>query len=326
MAKVLQWSLKKIILMIVRILLNKFDCFILIEGNRGLGKSTLAYHIVKGVAREMKKRGITDYRFVPKFALLYTRKEVLKFFHKRRASGIGDEMINVTFNRDFYDEDQKDVIKMINMNRDHENLFVGCVPSFQTLDNQIKNLCKIRLTVVRRGLAIVQTPNRSIYSKDKWDQATNEKIERDWMKKGVQRPHYSKLTTFRGVVKFRPLGVREEALYQKVKDEKRNIVAREQMGIEDLEEEKDPVKEALIKLEAGKIRNAQVLEGMAYAIDKDPETFKRAIQVKLKREGKPHKLMDYYWETKKKRGAVITDEGENLSDLINSLGEGNKKP
>jgi len=32
-------------------------------------------------------------------------------------------MINVTFNRDFYNEDQKNIIKMINMNRDHKNFF-----------------------------------------------------------------------------------------------------------------------------------------------------------------------------------------------------------
>lgn len=325
MAKVLRWSMKKLIFMIVQILLNKFDCFILIEGNRGLGKSTLAYHITKGVAREMKKLGIDDYKFIPRFALLYTRNEVIRFFHKWRSSGIGDEMINVTFNRDFYDEDQKDLIKMINMNRDHRNLFIGCVPQFQTLDSQIKNLCKIRLTVVRRGLAIVQTPNRTIYARDKWDVQSNEKIEKEWIKKGVQNPHYSKLTTFRGILKFPPLTEKMEEGYQKIKDEKRNIVAKEQMGIDVEQDERDPVIEAMIKLQQGKIRNAQVLEGMAYAIDKDPETFKRAIITKLKRQGKPHKLMDYYWENKRKKGAVITEEGENLTDLINTIVGGKGK-
>jgi hypothetical protein len=311
--------MKKFVGMVVAILLNKFDCFIVVEGNRGLGKSTLAYRILKRVAREMKHRGVDDYRFNPRIALIYTRKEVIKFFHKWKCSGIGDELINVTFNRDFYDEDQKDLIKMINMNRDHGNLFVGCVPKFQTLDSQIKGLCKIRLTVVRRGLAIIQTPNRIIYSKDNWDSATNEKIEKDWIKKKISQPHYAKLTTFRGIIKFPKLSDKEEDQYQSIKNEKRNIVAKEQMGINVEELEKDPIMDALKRLEEGKIRNAQVLEGMAYASDKDPDTFKRAIIVKLKRQGKPHKLVDYYWETKRKRGAVITEEGENLSNLISKI-------
>jgi hypothetical protein len=298
---------------------------ILIEGNRGLGKSTLAYRIAKRVAREMKSKGIDDYKFTPRFALIYTRKEVIRFFHKRNNTGIGDELVNVTFNRDFYDEDQKDLIKLINMNRDHKNLFIGCVPKFQTIDSQIKGLCKIRLTVVRRGLAIIQTPNRTIYAKDNWDTQTNEKIEREWLKKGIQKPHYSKLTTFRGIIKFQKLSDKEEEQYQSIKDEKRNIVAKEQMGINVEDIEKDPVMDALVRLEQGKIRNAQVIEGMAYACDKDPETFKKAIITKLRKQGKPHNLTDYYWENKRKRGAVITQEGENLTDLISHIAGGQKE-
>ena len=322
MGVVLQWSLKKIIQLIFNILLNKFDCFIVIEGNRGLGKSTLAYHIAKGVAKEMKRRGIDGYRFNPKVALLYQRYEVLRFFHKWKRNGIADEMINVSFNRDFYDEEQKDLIKMINMNRDHCNLFQACVPRFQTLDSQIKDLCKLKLTVVRRGIAIVQTPNRTIYARDKWDQATNEKIERDWLRKGIQNPHYSKLTTFRGLLRFPKLTIKQEILYQSVKDEKRNTVARDQMGIlDDDDDEKDPVVDAANMLKKGQIRNAQILEGMAYALGKIPDSFKRAIMSHFKKQGEQHKLSDYYWENKKKKGQVTVEEEANLHDLINSIGD-----
>lgn len=325
MPTLVQWSMRRFVDMVVRILLNKFDCFIIVEGNRGLGKSTLAYRVAKRVAREMKHRGVDDYKFNPRVALIYTRKEVIRFFHKWRCTAIGDELVNVTFNRDFYDEDQKDLIKMINMNRDHGNLFVGCVPKFQTLDSQIKGLCKIRLTVVRRGLSIIQTPNRTIYSKDNWDQATNEKIEKEWVMKKINKPHYSKLTTFRGVMKFNKLSPKEEDQYQNIKNDKRNILAKEQMGIDVGEIEKDPVVEAMQRLVEGKIRNAQVLEGMAYAHDKDPDAFKRAIMTKLKRTGKPHKLVDYYWENKRKHTHVTTEKVENLTDLISSIGGGDNQ-
>ena len=213
---VVHWSMARMIQMIVAILQNKFDCFIVIEGNRGLGKSTLAIHLARGVSREFKKQGSKEYKFNWRNALIYTKKETKRFWHKWKSVGIGDEMINVTFNRDFYNEDQKDIIKMMNMNRDHCNFFVACVPQFQTLDNQVKGLCKIRLTVVRRGVVIIQTPNRTIYVKDRWDSATNEKIERGWLAKGIKNPHYSKLTTFRGVMKFPKLREKSELRYQEV--------------------------------------------------------------------------------------------------------------
>lgn len=314
MVVVLKWSMKRTINMITKILLNKFDCCIAIEGNRGLGKSTLAYHIGKGVAREMKKRGIEGYKFHPRHALLYQRKEVIRFFHKWKASGIADEMVNVTFNRDFYNEDQKDLIKMMNMNRDHCNLFVACIPHFQNLDSQVKNLMKIRFTVVRRGIAVVQTPNRSIYGKDKWDQAVNEKIEREWLKKGIQNPQYARLTTFRGILKFPPLSNKQEEIYQKVKDDKRNLVAKDQMGIEEEEEEKDPVKETAKMLVEGKIRNHIFLEGIAVAYGRNPEGFKSSLMNELKKQGKNHKLASYYWD---KKG--VSKNAEKIDKLVGQL-------
>ena len=289
----------KMITMIVKILSKQFDCFIIIEGNRGLGKSTLAIHLTRGVAREFKKLGSKDYKFNWNNCLIYTKKETKHFWHKWRSLGIADEMINVTFNRDFYDEDQKDIIKMINMNRDHCNLFVACVPQFQTLDAQVKNLCKIRITVVRRGLAIIQTPNRTIYIKDKWDQATNEKIERDWLKKGIRNPHYTKLTTFRGMMRFPKLREASEEMYQKVKDRKRNLVAKEEMGIDVNEIEKDPIKDTIQKLKEGKVRNGVFLDGLAIAYDLNPTSFKNRLRSELNKEGISAKLLDYYWDKKK---------------------------
>lgn len=291
----------KLVYMIVKILLNDFDCFIIIEGNRGLGKSTLAIHIARKVARCFKLLGLAkQYVFNWNRSLIYTKKETKHFWHKWKSIGIADEMINVTFNRDFYDSDQKDIIKMINMNRDHANLFLACVPQFQTLDNQIKNLCKIRITVVRRGLAIIQTPNRTIYVKDKWDQATNEKLEREWLQKGINKPAYSKLTTFRGILKFPKLHPTAEAKYQAVKDRKRNLVAKEEMGIEEQKEEKDPYVDTIQRLIDGKIRNGIFLDGLAHAYDINPTTFKNKLRLELGKKGISTKLMDYYWDKKKK--------------------------
>jgi hypothetical protein len=272
----------------------------IIEGNRGLGKSTLAIHIAKGVARDFKRLGEKKYKFHWDHCLIYTKKETKRFWHKWDSTGIGDEMINVAFNRDFYDEDQKDIVKMINMNRDHRNLFIACVPQFQTLDNQIKNLCKIRITVVRRGLAVIQTPNRTIYVKDKWDQATNEKIERDWLKKGTRNPHYTKLTTFRGLMRFPALKAPSELKYQAVKDRKRNLVAKEEMGIDIDDEKKDSVSEMIKMLLGGQVKNSTFIDGYAQANGIKPATFHNQVRLKLREEGKDHILSNYFWEKKAK--------------------------
>lgn len=305
---VMAWSMRKLIALIVRILQNEFDCFIVIEGNRGLGKSTLAIHLARGVAREFKKLGSKDYKFNWRGTFIYTKKETKRFWHKWRAQGIADEMINVTFNRDFYNEEQKDIVKMINMNRDHCNFFQACVPQFQTLDSQIKNLCKIRITVVRRGVAIIQTPNKTIYVKDKWDQATNEKIERSWTQKGVSNPHYTRLTTFRGLLKFPDLHPTARAKYQETKNLKRNLVAKEEMGIDDEEEKQDPYDEMISMLKEGKVKNSTFVDGFAMAHGLNPASFQNNIRNRLKRAGENNSLPTYYWE-KKNQKKSSNDEG-----------------
>lgn len=312
--------------MITQIVQNRFDCFIIVEGQTGLGKSTLAIHLARRVSQNFKKMGSKDYKFNWRHTFLYTAKETKQFLHRWRSIGIGDEAINVVHNRDFYSEDSKTIIKMQNMNRDHCNLFIMCVPSFATLDSQIKNLCKIRITVVRRGLAVIQTPNKTIYIKDRWDTATNEKIERQWVKKGIRNPHYSKLTTFRGIMKFPKLSESAEAKYQATKDSKRNLVAQEEMGLEE-EASNDPYDIAVAKLKANEVKNAQIIEGMAFAHDIKPDSFKRGIMTRLKKQGLPTALTSYYWEGRSSRsisktvGEELQDEENMKRKLTESLGK-----
>jgi len=298
----IMWSIKNIVTMICNMLENKFDCLIIIEGNRGLGKSTFAYVLARRVRTEMKNRGVEGYKFNPRRDLLYKRDEVIEFFNKWKRTGIADEMINVTFNRDFYNNDQKDLIKMINMNRDHNNLFIACVPQFATLDTQVKQLAKLRLTVTRRGLAILQTPTRSIYSVDRWDSAVNGKIERRWLEKGVKNPKYTLLTTFRGFCKFPKLNVVQEALYQEIKNKKRGEIYQEkhESDEEDLKKQ-DPFEKLMVEFEGGKIRDGRELDGYSKALGIDPDSLKSKMRRRLKKECKPQSLTDYYYDNRTKK-------------------------
>lgn len=313
------WSIKELVDGIVNRLKNRFDCLIIIEGNRGLGKSTLAIHLARRVAREFKKRGSSNYKFNWRHSFLYTKKETKNFLNRWRSIGIADELINVTFNRDFFDGDQKDIIKMLNMNRDHNNLFIACVPQFQSIDNQIKNLCAIRITVIKRGMAIIHTQNDTIFSKDKWDQATNERIEREWMKKGIVRPRFHKYTTYRGKLGYPALHPTAEEKYQNTKNEKRNIIAKEDMGIGEKEEEKNPYAEMIEMLKKGQVRNSIFVEGYAIAHGLKPTSFLSGLRRQLKAEGINSKLSSYYWDKKSKDGEGGFMERQRNNDQVEML-------
>jgi KaiC/GvpD/RAD55 family RecA-like ATPase len=307
--------------------------FMVIEGNTGSGKSTLAFQIAWKVAQEFRRlyhldedtveyyyerigrkmnlsidefiskilllKSNREYRFYPKKALIYTQDELQNALASWHNISIPDELINVAFNRDFYSDKQKDIIKMINMFRDHENLTIACVPSFQNIDNQIKNLTKMKITVKKRGLAIIHTPNHVIYCKDKWDQATNEKIEREWILKKISNPNYSKLTTFRGLLKFPPLSRKQEAMYQQIKNDKRNVVLKDEMHIE-LKDQDDPFSKILKRLIDGGVRNGHIIDGYAEGMGLTPSQLRSRIVNELKKMDKPTSISYYFWDKKAK--------------------------
>lgn len=332
--RITKWKLTDLVRMIVATLLNKYDFFIVIEGGTGIGKSTLAFHIASKVAQEFRrlyrlneelleyyyervgrKMGMTEeefvskillwkqnkeYQFVPKKSLIYTQDELQNALASWHEISIPDEMINITFNRDFFSQKQKDIIKMLNMFRDHENLTIACVPQFQNLDNQIKNLCKMKITVKKRGLAIIHTPNQTVYCKDKWDQATNEKIERTWIVRKITRPNYSKLTTFRGLLKFPPLSRKQEAMYQQIKDEKRTVVLRDDMNI-NLKDEDDPIQKILKVLIQGGVKNGQILEGYAMGLGLTKDQLRGRLIKELKLKGLSYALSNYFFDKKARK-------------------------
>jgi hypothetical protein len=292
---VFSWSVLRICQMIEKMLSLDFDCIIMIEGKRGLGKSTLAYKIASGVKK--------FHRFNPRKDLIYSREDLIKAFNERwKSSFIGDEMINVSFNRDHYSENQKRLIKIINMNRDHGNLFIACIPQFSALDTQIKNLCKIRITVLRRGFAIVHTPNKTIYSTDIWDTALNEKIERTWIKNNVFKPKYAKLTTFRGIIKFTKLTEKQEEEYKRIKEEKRSQVFLKEEQQIDLS---DPTQKLIEMLIEGKVDNRDDFDRICFIMNLKPLNTMQNIRNRLRQKGDKRGFKDFF---KKDQEEVLEDE------------------
>lgn len=330
MSKKIKWQFQDLIEVVVATLLNRFDFFMVVSGSRGNGKSTFAIRLAQGVSREFtylynfdperinyyyhsmnlkelytKKRFMEkikmlkenkSYKFALRKQLYYTKAMTQRFLQEWNKTGILDEMINITFSRDFYEEKQKQIIKQINLNRDHENLIIACVPKFYTLDNQIRNLTKMHIFVPTRGVAIINTPNKTMILKDKWDTLVNEKIERKWIEKKSKNPNYSLVTTFRGYVRFKSLTTRQEQTYHKVKTEKRNTIAKEEMFIVD-KKKNEGYEKVFQDFLHQRIKNPEVLEGIAKGMGLKYESLKRKLRKSLRSSGKPDNLKFYFWDS-----------------------------
>jgi hypothetical protein len=250
---------------------------------------------------ELKKQ--KAYNYNPYKDLIYDQKNMMKALSSWNRILVSDEVVNVLFNRDFQGDAQKKIIKIVNIYRDHQNLIIMNIPRFQTLDVQIKNLTKMRISIAKRGAGVLQTPQRTIYGSDIWETAFNEKIEREWLLKGG-KPRYKQLTTARGIVPFPPLSRRIEEEYQKIKNDKRANIVEVDMGIKK-EEKKEPIDIAYDMLVNGKIRNMHELTGMALVNGLDPESVKDKLRRMLVKNCKTPTLAEHFWDKKIKKSENV---------------------
>lgn len=213
------WTVKDIVEVIEGCIQNKFDFVCFVEGKRGVGKSTLVYKI----AERLGRRGVV--KFSPKHSIVYSREDTLRMIaSKERWVIFSDEMINVTYKRDFYEQQQKQIIKGLNMYRDSCNVFFGAVPLFKNLDSDMKELCKMKLSVLKRGVAEIRIqPNFMDVLKSQ---------ERG--KRGRKRFELKIEPTRKvGMVIYKDITKLQRREYERIKKEKRGQVFNEESGITD---------------------------------------------------------------------------------------------
>lgn len=326
MPRLIVWNVKDIREVIEKCVKNKFDFICFVEGNRGLGKSTLVWKIVHALRVNMP--------FSPKRDLVYTREDTLKHLATKKGGIIfSDEMINVAYNRDFFQEEQKTLLKALNMYRDSCNVFIGCIPKFVELDKQIQRLCKMRITVVRRGVALIQTQMPSIYSQDNWDIKNNQKIEAKWTMRGGKNPQYSKLTTVRGILTFTDLSPVQRRIYETIKEEKRGRVFGQYTDVTLLgNPEKIFYENLLNQLVAGKLTR-DLLDTIATINAKDPDKLKTKLNTMLKEKGDTNRVRDYTLtpeqRTKRDRLGFVIESSKQaftMPEIVPKGFEDNKTP
>ena len=222
------WSLKDLVEIAKKRQQNEFDCNIAITGARGNGKSSCAFKF------HARFKG-----FKPWKHLVYSRKEVMKLLEKLKYGNIqDDEAIRTAYKRKFADPEQQLLIQMLNLYRDNFNIYVACIPNFYSLDKDLRDLFKIHIQIIERGLGVVHLPNESsLYSDDKWDIKYNQRVEESWAQRKQKninfRPKYDRLTTFRGYIRIPKLTPKQEALYKEIKETKRKMMYEEEIKEEE---------------------------------------------------------------------------------------------
>jgi len=222
------WSIKDLVEIAKERQKNKFDVIIVVSGARGDGKSTLIYKFFSRFST-----------FKPWKHQVYSRKNVMKLLEGIKFGCIfDDEAIRTGYKRKFYEEDQQLLIQMLNMYRDNFNIYAMAIPSFYSLDKDLRDLIKIHIHVIERGLGVVHISNEGIlYSDDCWDVKYNRKVEEGWARAKQKNPNYhpkyNRLTTFRGYIKFGDLTPKQRELYEEVKVTKRKAVYVEEMKSEE---------------------------------------------------------------------------------------------
>lgn len=293
--------------MITKRIENNYDAPIFIEGARGDGKSTFTWRTCKKLTDPIKK-------FNPKRDIAFSRDDTTKQLATKEKGIIwSDELVNVAYNRDFYEAGQKILLKALNMYRDSGNVFIGCIPRFVDLDTQIQRLCRLRVVIPHRGLAIIHEPISSIYTKDPWDVKRNMKIEANWTARN-KRPKWHKLTTARAYLRFRKLPPKTEELYKIIKKEKRGRVM-EEYGRTD-----DPKEKSFYESLTDEVVTGNLTKDMFSAIIRvkgiQVASAKRAVNDVLTKRGDKHRWGHYIKDAK----GMTKSEGKSLPSREGVLG------
>ena len=284
---------------------KNFDCIICFTGARGDGKSSSGY--VLGKKASLYTRGN---KFMPKKDLVYTREELLKALSDWDRIIDADEMINSAYKREFYNVDQIELVKILNMYRDHRHILIICIPNFWDLDKPLRDLVKIRIDVIRRGFGVVHVGKRNLYSNDPWDSKINQKIEAGFHNSGgTYKPKFHRLTTFMGYIKLPKMSERSYSFYQKLKNNARIKIEMKKAGTE-IEQEQNKrkrekhettnnwVKHLVVDIKEGKY-NYEKLELEIKAQGFSIQNIKNKLNSVLILEGSGKSLRDYM--TKKGR-------------------------
>jgi hypothetical protein len=197
------------------------DALICLSGMVGEGKSTLSIQIAK---EYLGINTIEQFSNFCETGLFYNRAELLNaVVNTREQVIIVDEAINMLFRRDFMRGEQKELLRVMDVCRDHKHLFLFNIPSFFSLDSHtVQNRVKLWVYVFKQKYAHILKPiSDNPFAIDVWRREVNYKICGSGLKNIPQSPNYVSSMT------FDPLSPKEYEIYHAIKDQKKIVLDAE---------------------------------------------------------------------------------------------------
>jgi len=193
---------------------------------RRMGKSTLGWQLLKKVCPKFK----------PEKNIGFSRESIIQLIRNLEKGGglMADEAVNAVFNRDFYMQKQKLLLKILDMYGDKNLFVIMIIPDFWSFDKHIRALFDMRIDITKRGLAAVYLPVIHPYISDPWLKYENEKIAKKTSRREID---FRKSPNFVGYFYFSDLKTKDKEAYLKIKGEKRGKLNEGEEG-EDEKEKK----------------------------------------------------------------------------------------
>jgi len=154
------------------------DCFIAVTGEEGDGKSVLARLFVRRqYMKHLKAKLNLD-------EVMYFGKDTLKNIMEEteRRIYIHDEAVD-NLRRTWYEANQIQFVKMLNLIRDHHHILYLCWPRFLSLDQYILDRVRFHIWIKksvsldgRDGIAFIFKKKTGAFVKDPWNVKLNEQL------------------------------------------------------------------------------------------------------------------------------------------------------
>lgn len=196
-----------------------------VSGETGEGKSTFLIQLQQEYSKIANMHWDFDH-------VTWERKELLRWIdgegddkegQKPEYSALlADELITMFFSQDWYETEQKDAVKILNMCRDRHLFIGGNTPNFFDLTSKIRDRFRFYVFVPERGTAWVLVPEKNPFTKDRWNTRENMKI--------VRRYGVTKSPNYAFTVNFGPLSEEDEKKYLSIRNKKRIQAVKDENG------------------------------------------------------------------------------------------------
>lgn len=148
-----------------------WDLVIVITGEEGVGKSTLA--LILAILIDLKFNLKRNLIFSPTKEKMAQKIQSLP----RRSCIVADEAIKILYKMEYWSGVQKYLNKLFAVCRDDNHVVILCIPNFQDLNKYFRShRAKLWFHVIDRGTVVAFKPHWNPFSKDHWYMDENERL------------------------------------------------------------------------------------------------------------------------------------------------------